>query len=534
MLSQPRREPSLLSSNQRFPRWRCPGLLTILGTLATASLICAGCGGGTSRPSVNTRHQGLAMTECMRDHGVSGFPAPPKTGAAAVKPAPQLLGISASQFRAATSACEHQTGQQSLPRPAGTSPDSVIADCDSLTSCDSPQQLETAYGIVPLLARGINGRGETVVLPELAEPQFPLPVSDIRRDLAKFDHLFHLPEAHIRVVTTLAPTPSRWLANGEEVLDTEMVHAIAPHAAISEVLVKGTSLNNVSNAVQASVSALRLGTSLGAVISISAAGQTGGEHCDTPSEVTALHTALRNAADHRVTVVAASGDIGAVGEPCQVVKGLVGGTFRPAKETNLPASDPLVLAAGGTNLMVNHDTGAYVSESAWGLPFGDSGSHFQASGGGHSQLFARPQYQVRLARIGAYRGVPDVAASAAPHTAMAVITSSAGTYTVHGSGGTSAAAPLWAGLIALADQYAGRHLGFVNAAIYRIARSTKYHQAFHDVTAGGTTVRFPPKRITGYHASLGWDPVTGWGSPNGSVLVPLLARFVPRRHRTPR
>jgi hypothetical protein len=77
--------------------------------------------------------------------------------------------------------------------------------CDSLTTCYTPRQLEGAYGVLPLLEQGTDGRGETVVLPELAEPQFPLPTSDIRQDLAQFDKLFHLPAARVRVVSTLAP-----------------------------------------------------------------------------------------------------------------------------------------------------------------------------------------------------------------------------------------------------------------------------------------------------------------------------------------
>jgi subtilase family serine protease len=306
-----------------------------------------------------------------------------------------------------------------------------------------------------------------------------------------------------------------------------MVHAIAPGAAIVEVLVKGTSVNNAASGVAASVAALRLGVSLGSVISISAAGQTGGEHCDSHTEVAALHAAVRSAANHHVTVVAASGDIGAVGEPCQLFKGLTGGAFRPVKEANLPASDPLVLAAGGTTLTASHKAGAYISESAWGLPFGDPGSHFQASGGGLSRVFSRPGYQHHISGLGVYRGVPDVAAEASPHTGMAVVTTaSAGKYTISGSGGTSASAPLWAGIVALADQYAGHHLGFVNAALYRIGHSRVYHRAFHDVTAGDNTVRFPPRTISGYHAAPGWDAVTGWGSPNATALVPLLARSV--------
>jgi subtilase family serine protease len=231
------------------------------------------------------------------------------------------------------------------------------------------------------------------------------------------------------------------------------------------------------------------------------------------------------AAARHTTVVAASGDIGAVGEPCDVVKGLIGGNFSPFKEVNLPAADPLVLAAGGTSLTASHGSGAHVSESAWGLPFGSAGSQFQASGGGFSRTIAKPSYQDGVAGIGTYRGVPDVAATASPHTAMAVITSTGGGgYTVEGHGGTSSAAPLWAGLVALADQYAGHHLGFVNPAIYRVGSGPMYHKAFHDVTGGDNSVSFPPKTIVGYRAKAGWDPVTGWGSPDASVLVPLLAR----------
>ena len=94
------------------------------------------------------------------------------------------------------------------------------------------------------------------------------------------------------------------------------------------------------------------------MISISAAGQTGGEHCDTPAEAERLNSSLEAAAARHVTVIAASGDIGAVGEPCAVIKGLTGGAFPPVQEVNLPAADPLVLATGGTSLNASHTTGA--------------------------------------------------------------------------------------------------------------------------------------------------------------------------------
>ena len=399
-------------------------------------------------------------------------------------------------------------------------------DCGSVTTCYTPQQIEVAYGIRPLLRRGIDGRGETVVLPELAEPQ-PLPhdVSNLRQDMTRFDRLFGLPPGRLNVITSIANPASPWMADGEEVLDAETVHAIAPQAAITVILVKATSLNNPANATAAAVAAIRLGISRGGVISISAAGQTGGEHCDTPTETDRLHATLKTAANRHVTVVAASGDIGAVGEPCTVIKGLTGGAFPPVKEINLPAADPLVLATGGTTLNASHATGTYISEIGWGLPFGSPGTQFQASGGGFSRRVTRPGYQNDVAAIRATRGVPDVSADASPHTGMSLVIASGGNhYTIRNSGGTSATAPLWAGLIALADQYAHRRLGFLNPAIYRIAHSAAYHEAFHDITKGNNTPAFAGHTITGYTATAGWDPVTGWGTPNAQALVPLLAR----------
>ena len=127
--------------------------------------------------------------------------------------------------------------------------------------------------------------------------------------------------------------------------------------------------------------------------------------------------------------------------------------------------------------------------------------------------------------IGAMRGVPDVAADASGVTGMALAFSApGGSYELIGPGGTSAAAPFWAGLIALGDQQACDPLGFVNPAIYRIARGPLYHKAFHDITTGNNTVVLNGVTITGYQTRPGWDPVTGSGTPDARVLIPLLAR----------
>jgi subtilase family serine protease len=220
-----------------------------------------------------------------------------------------------------------------------------------------------------------------------------------------------------------------------------------------------------------------------------------------PAQAARIHAALQQAAGHRVTVVASSGDTGVISDN------------GPPVQVSLPASDPLVLGAGGTALGASTFTGAYHGEMAWN-------ADAAASGGGYSSLFPRPAYQVGVPRIGRMRGVPDVAADADSSTAMALMFTGGVPLPAQG---TSAATPLWAAVIALADQDAGHHLGFVNPAIYAIARSPAYHRAFHDVTTGDNSVFWPARLFTGYTAGPGWDPVTGWGSPNARILVPLLA-----------
>ena len=383
-------------------------------------------------------------------------------------------------------------------------------------ACYPPRVFRAAYGIWPLPARGIDGRGQTVVMPELAQQPAP-DASDIRQDMARFDRMFGLPPARLRVVNSLAGSASPWLAGGEEVEDTEMVHAVAPGATISIVLIGQSAVRSPANFAAALTAFLRLGATQGGVLSLSA---TIGEHYLTPAEAAGMDAALRADRDHHVTVVAASGEKGAA-------SGLHFGSATPVKEVSLPASDPLVLAAGGTSLTASRATGAYIGETAWNTRPAppEPGDGTSASGGGFSHLLARPGYQDGVPGAETTRGVPDVAGDAAFNTGMAVAATGgpAGQAIVDPATGTSAAAPFWAGLMALADQLAHRHLGFINPAIYRIARSPLYHAAFRDTTTGDNTFAFPPTTITGYPAGPGWDPVTGWGTPDARVLVPLLA-----------
>jgi subtilase family serine protease len=385
-----------------------------------------------------------------------------------------------------------------------------LADCLTLSpsTCYAPRQFLTAYGIQSLLDHGTDGRGETIVMPEFVSTATTPGVTDIRQDLARFDGLFGLPSVRLQVITRFGGASTQDLANGEEVGDIEIAHEVAPAAAIRVILLPETDV--IANYT----AALRFAASLGSVVSVTAGS---GEVCFTSAQVTALNAALRADQRRHVTVVASSGDSGAAIVRCSASADFV-------KGVNLPASDPLVLSVGGTELRANHTTGAYIGETVWNTPPPVLPQGVVASNGGFSSLFTRPAYQDGVPGIGAMRGVPDVAADADPATGMALAVDIDGGYAILPGGGTSAGAPFWAGIMALADQYAGRALGFVNPAIYAIGHSRLYHSAFHDITEGNNTVVFPSGTVTGYSARPGWDPATGWGSPDAQLLVPLLAQ----------
>jgi subtilase family serine protease len=512
------------------------GALAVVAAVAVMATACdvvhvhVGSSGGSAPAGPATFRADLAYAHCMQTHGLPGFPDPNPSEGFSISG--QLNGNASSPAARANDACQHLLPRGSVTAPATASPPgALVADCLALRSpCYAPRQLRVAYGIQPLLDRGITGRGQTVVLLEFPPPATGSPsavtgiqvpaVTDIRQDLARFDSVFGLPAARLHVVNALAHAASPWLATLEEVADSEIVHAVAPGAAIREVLIPSSDTARPGRVAAAVLAALRLSLAQGAVISLSAGA---GEQCFTPAEAAGVNPALRAAQRDRVTVVISTGDSGAATTPCPGA----GTGSTPVKGVDLPASDPLTLAVGGTSLQASRTSGAYIGETAWNIPPPAAGPSSKASGGGFSRLFPRPAYQDGSAGIEATRGVPDVAADADPRTGMALAISDGGQGNrLIGGGGTSVAAPLWAAVIALADQFAGRDLGFVNPALYRIGRSAFYHQAFHDVTTGTNTVKSPTLTITGYQAAPGWDPVTGWGSPNVQVLVPLLARYV--------
>jgi len=416
--------------------------------------------------------------------------------------------------------------------PAGAAVAGPASSCLSPpASCYAPDLFRVEYGTQALLDSGIDGRGETVTLLDAAPPgpsasACPPPctivngpaTSDIRRDLAAFDSEFRLSAARIEVVTSLADPASPWQVNDQEAADAEIVHTVAPAATLRLVLLPSNAMDSAATATAGMIAGLRLAVSGTDVASI---GFGLGEHFFTTAQAAEMHSILAGAEAHHVTVIAGSGDNGGFSDTWWF------GTA--VKEVSLPASDPLVLAAGGTTFTGNLSAGAYIRETAWNSQNGSFSESLGASGGGFSHLYARPAYQDGVPGISAMRGVPDVAGDADQQGGWVALLTTGGKTSISSYSGTGAAAALWAGLMALADQYAHHDLGFVNPAIYRIARSPSYHQAFHDITTGSNiqTLAYPAG-TAGYQAGPGWDPVTGWGSPDAQVLIPLLARLASR------
>jgi kumamolisin len=276
-------------------------------------------------------------------------------------------------------------------------------------------------------------------------------------------------------------------ADGEVMLDIEVSGAVAPGAKLAVYFAPNSDQGFHDAIVAAAHDAVRRPS----ILSISWGGP---EDTWTEQASTAMNAALQDAAAMGVTVTVAAGDDGATD-----------GSPDKSLQVDFPAASPFVLSCGGTKLVA---TAAAISgEEVWNELASDSG----ATGGGVSRVLAIPAWQ-QAAGIPVHpdtgfagRGVPDVAGDADPLTGY--VTRTDGQDEV--IGGTSAVAPLWAGLIALLNQQLGRHLGFVNPLLYQ-----KGAGAFHDVVTGNNGH---------YGAGKGWDACTGLGSPNGAALAKALS-----------
>ena len=228
-------------------------------------------------------------------------------------------------------------------------------------------------------------------MPELAQaPEARGGPTDIRQDLATFDRKFGLPPARLQVVNTIARSATPYLANDEEIEDTEMVHAIAPGATLAVVLVPPSATASSADFAAALTKVVQAGVARhAAVISISA---SDGEHFVTRAEVTQMHAALEQARQQHVTVVASSGDNGAISDD------------GPPVQVSLPASDPLVLAVGGTILGAANPGGP--TSARWPGTAAPT-----APRGGYSSLFRPAVLPGRRAQVRRSPGLPRAAAS---------------------------------------------------------------------------------------------------------------------------
>jgi kumamolisin len=284
-------------------------------------------------------------------------------------------------------------------------------------------------------------------------------------------------------------------ADGEVMLDIEVAASVAPGAKIVVYFCPNTD-QGFTDAIS---TAIHDTTNKPSVISISWGGP---ESSWTAQAMTALDAACQSAAALGITITVASGDNGSTD----------GGT---GNNVDFPASSPHVLACGGTKLDANGST--LVSEVVWNEQAVNDG----ASGGGVSNVFPLPSWQANAnvpapAMSGGGRGVPDVSGDADPNTGYQIRVDGQNSVI----GGTSAVAPLWAGLVAVANQQLGTQVGFLQPAIY----AAKAAAAFNDVTEGNNGA---------FSAGPGWDACTGLGSPIASALITLLAPAAPTPAPTP-
>ncbi len=399
-------------------------------------------------------------------------------------------------------------------------------------SCYNPAQIQQAYDLPSLYADGVNGKGATIVIVD------PYGSPTISSDLSTFDSEESLPAPpSLRIIQPAGKVPAFNPNNSDMVgwatettLDVEWAHVIAPGAKILLVETPGSKDNGgVSMAQIVTAEKYVIGHHLGDVISQSFVAT---EQAVGSSTIESLRGAYTEADSDHVTVVTGSGDSGAAGYESNQ------STYYTYPVTMWPASDPLVTAVGGTRLNLDGSGGNVSDATVWNdtyskatneLVNGNAGPSPLASGGGKSVVFGRPSYQNGVAGIvGDHRGVPDISMSAACSGAVNVYASfggqQAGWYALCG---TSEAAPLFAGIVALADQVAGHPLGLINPALYKMA--AEHLHGLVRVTSGNNSVTFrqdgSSHTVHGYSAEPHYNLATGLGTINAAYFVPELAKL---------
>lgn len=367
--------------------------------------------------------------------------------------------------------------------------DQMKKDAATAHSLVAGGQSESGSLTVPQLAKLYNfpseydGRGQAVGLIELGGGYED-------SDLTSYFASLHLPTPEVISVSVDGATNSARAGDEDSqvTLDIEVVGAVAPAAKIVVYFAPNTD-KGFQDAIAA---AAHDSSNKPSVISIS---WGAAESTWTIQATTGINQVLQEARSLDLTVTVASGDFGST-------EGLTDGK----NHVDFPASSPYALAVGGTRIYVSQDT--IVSEVAW-----NDGATPGSTGGGVSDLFPLPAWQnkvsVPVRKDGERgRGIPDVSINASPRSGYTVI--------IGGKpqviGGTAAATPFFAGLVVLLNQALGKRVGYLNPLLYSELGPEK---VFRDITEGNNG---------GYSAGPGWDPVTGWGSPDGRKLLQALQR----------
>jgi len=394
------------------------------------------------------------------------------------------------------------------------------AQCEAVfqIDCYVPDQVEAAYNLPGLYGRGITGKGRTIVVVDA----FGSPT--IADDLLQFDQYLGLGTPPLRIVQ-VGHVPAFDSGNAdmagwasETTLDVEYAHAGAPDAKIVLVEVAEEDLQHLALAVRYAVQ-----HKLGDVISLSW-GEP--EQALGREFVSAYSSIFSQAASSHITIVASSGDSGASGQD-------ENGSYYRHPVANWPATSPFVTAVGGTKLNLNASGARNGLDAAWNdtystavndFFFGNDGPNPLATGGGKSAYYGRPGYQNGVRNVtGNQRGIPDISMSASCSVAVNVFetfTGGHGGWTA--SCGTSESAPMFAAIVALADQVAGHPLGLINPALYALA--ARHAPGIVPVASGNNTVSFSGGTVHGYSVRHGYNLVSGLGTVNGQYLAPELAR----------
>jgi kumamolisin len=348
----------------------------------------------------------------------------------------------------------------------------------------TPKVIDRAYELEGLRALNLNGEGQTVAIVSLDtfDPA----------DVARFDQIAGTSGPPVEKVPVDGGVSSPGDGQGEVNLDIDVIRAVAPKAQILdyEAPNRGGAIANIIDRIVSDGRADIASISWGSC-----------ELARPPASMARMASSMAAAAAAGVTVYVASGDHGAYGCIDQNRQDL-----RIAVDS--PGGDPNVVGVGGTYMSMLDD-GTYIDEVAWEEPLTG-----WAPGGGLSAYYAKPAWQtgvgVQNARSNGMRQVPDVAAAADPVSGfLSVSEGQPGS-----AGGTSAAAPFWAGFTVLVRQLAERDgvdgLGALGPTLYEVAAAQPAGAVFHDVTRGGNLFD---------NATPGWDYATGLGTPRGTPLA---------------